>query len=80
MALSGHSVTAVRCPLLGEKRTSLFEWFMSKPIFSVHGPFGTYYMADGEHIVVVSPVEIPALIAQGFHAGRRAHQLSDRGG
>jgi hypothetical protein len=65
MALSGHSVTAVRCPLLGEKRTSLFEWFMSKPIF---------------HIVVVSPVEIPALIAQGFHAGRRAHQLSDRGG
>jgi hypothetical protein len=37
-----------------------------RPISGVHGPFGTYYMADGEHVVLVNAAEAPALIALGF--------------
>jgi hypothetical protein len=37
-----------------------------QPISGVHGPFGTYYMADGEHVVLVNAAEAPALIALGF--------------
>jgi phage terminase large subunit-like protein len=37
-----------------------------RPISGVHGPFGTYYMADGAHVVVVDAAEAPALIAHGF--------------
>jgi hypothetical protein len=37
-----------------------------QPISGVHGPFGTYYMADGEHFVLVNAAEAPALIALGF--------------
>ncbi|HET8918112.1 MAG TPA: phage terminase large subunit [Xanthobacteraceae bacterium] len=37
-----------------------------QPISCVHGPFGTYYMADGEHTILVPATESNALIAQGF--------------
>lgn len=37
-----------------------------RPISGVHGPFGTYYMAHGEHVVLVNATEAPALIALGF--------------
>ena len=35
-------------------------------IGSVPGPFGTYYMADAENVILVPVAEVPTLIAQGF--------------
>jgi phage terminase large subunit-like protein len=51
-----------------------------QPISGVHGPFGTYYMADGEHVVLVNATEAPALIALGFVELGEGRQLIDRAG
>ena len=38
------------------------------PISSVHGPFGTSYIADGEHCFLVNAADANVLIAHGFVA------------
>jgi hypothetical protein len=70
---SGHNGTSISRSATLCRVRFLAPATAATALLVVHGPFGTYYRADGEHVISVNAAEVPALIALGSQLSEHAN-------